>query len=319
MSRAPIVVTDHAFGGLVHEESLARETGRTLAAHQCTSEADTMTAVRDAELVFVNFAPVTADVLGALAPGATVIRYGIGYDNVDIDAARRLGVRVANVPDYGVDTVADHTVACLLTLLRRTAAFTSAVRERGWLRAGDLGPIRGFAETTVGLIGTGRIGRAVAERLRPFRFRIIAHDPYVDPADLEAAGIEAVTLDALLSRADAVSLHAPLTEQNRHLIGARSLASMRPHAVLVNTSRGGLVDEQALAGAVRAGALAGAALDVFDPEPLAADSPLRDLDNVILTPHAAFYSVSSLDALQRLAAEEGGRALRGEPLRCRVA
>lgn len=318
MSGAPIVVTDHAFGGLVHEESLAHEFGRTLAVYQCSTEEDTVRAVRDAELAFVNFAPMTESALDALAPGATVVRYGIGYDNVDIDAAKRLGVRVANVPDYGVDTVADHTVACLLTLLRRTATFTSAVRERGWLRASDLGPIRGFAETTVGLVGTGRIGRAVAERLRPFRFRILAHDPFVDPATLEAAGIEAVTLDELLSRADAVSLHAPLTKQNRHLIRAESLASMPSHAVLVNTSRGGLVDEHALAAALRDGGLGGAALDVFDPEPLATDSPLRHLDNVILTPHAAFYSVSSLDALQRLAAEEGARALRGDPLRCQV-
>jgi len=313
-----IVVTDHAFGGTVHEEALARATGRALAVHGCVTAEETAEAVRGADLVFVNFAPMTRSVLAALAPGATVIRYGIGYDNVDVDAARELGVRVANVPDYGVDTVADHTLACLLALLRRTGPFTAAVRERGWLAAADLGPVRGFAETTVGLVGTGRIGRAVAARLRPFRFEVIAYDPFVAPEQLAAEGIEQVELPELLERAHAVTLHAPLTEGNRHLIGPDSLAAMRSDAVLVNTSRGGLVDETALAEALAGGRLAGAALDVFDPEPLDAASPLRALENVILTPHAAFYSVSSLDALQRLAAEEGARALAGEPLRCAV-
>lgn len=318
MTGPAIVVTDHAFGGTRHEAELARRFGRELAVHQCTAEEETADAVRDADLVFVNFAPVTRTVLAALAPGATVVRYGIGYDNVDVDAARELGIRVANVPDYGVDTVADHTVACLLALLRRTASFTTAVREHGWLTASALGPIRGFAETTVGLVGTGRIGRAVAARLQPFRFDVIAYDPFVDAGHLAAAGIRSVALEELLASAHAVSLHAPLTPDNRHLIGLDALSVMRSDAVLVNTSRGGLVDETALAAALREGRLAGAALDVFDPEPLAADSPLRDCNDVILTPHAAFYSVSSLDALQRLAAEEGARALAGEALRCPV-
>lgn len=319
MTAPAIVVTDHAFGGTHHETALAQRFGRELAVHQCTTEDETVDAVRDADLVFVNFAPVTRAVLAAMAPGATVVRYGIGYDNVDIDAARDLGIRVANVPDYGVDTVADHTVACLLALLRRTAPFTAAVRTRGWLTASALGPIRGFAETTVGLVGTGRIGRAVAARLQPFRFDVVAFDPFVDAAELAAVGIRSVSLEDLLTSAHAVSLHAPLTPENRHLIGPDALRTMRHDAILVNTSRGGLVDETALAAALRDGRLAGAALDVFDPEPLAADSPLRECDDVILTPHAAFYSVSSLDALQRLAAEEGARALADEPLRCPVA
>jgi D-3-phosphoglycerate dehydrogenase / 2-oxoglutarate reductase len=313
-----IVVTDHAFGGTGHEEALARSVGSELVVLQCSDEAETVAALRDADLAFVNFAPITRSVLEALAPGGTVIRYGIGYDNVDTVSARELGIRVANVPDYGVDTVADHTVACLLALLRRTGPFTSAVHDRGWLTASSLGPIRGFAETTVGLVGTGRIGRAVAARLAPFQFDVIAYDPFVDSGRLAEIGVRQVRLEELLSVSHAVSLHAPLTEQNRHLIDHAALNSMRRDAVLVNTSRGGLVDEAALASAVGSGRLAGAALDVFDPEPLASDSPLRRLDNMILTPHAAFYSVSSLDALQRLASEEGGRALRGEPLRCPV-
>lgn len=318
MSAPSIVVTDHAFGGVAHETALAERVGARLSVHQCVSEDETRRAVSGADIVFVNFAPITRAVLEAMPAHAVVIRYGIGYDNVDIDAARELGVRVCNVPDYGVDTVADHTVACLLALLRKTGPFTQALRSTPWLKAGDLGPIRGFAETTVGLIGTGRIGRAVAARLQPFGFEVIAYDPFVDAAEIAPLGIEAVGFDELLARSHAVTLHAPLTDENRRLMDAVAFRAMREGAVLVNTSRGGLVDEQALLDALGTGHLAGAALDVFDPEPLDPASALRERDNVILTPHAAFYSLSSLDALQRLASEEAQRALDGAPLRCRI-
>jgi D-3-phosphoglycerate dehydrogenase len=318
VSAVSLVVTDHAFAGVAYEQAVADRAGASLSVYDCTTEDETLAAVRSADVVFVNFAPLTRRVLEAMREGAVVIRYGIGYDNVDIDAAKERGIRVCNVPDYGVDTVADHTVACLFALLRKTGPYTAAVRERGWLKAADLGVIRGFAETTVGLIGTGRIGRAVAARLRPFGFEILAFDPFVEPADLAPLGIQATSLSDLLARAHAVSLHAPLTDANRRLIDAASLASMRAGAVLVNTSRGGLIDEEALVGALRRGHLGGAALDVFDPEPLDRASGLRDLDRVILTPHAAFYSESSLDALQRLASEEAERALTGAVLRCRI-
>lgn len=319
MSARRIVITDHAFGGVAYEQSLADQFDLPLSVNQCVTEAETRSAIDGADIVFANFAPITRSVLESLPTGALVVRYGIGYDSVDIDAARDLGVRVCNVPDYGVNTVADHTVACLLALLRRTGPFTTAIRDRGWLAAGDLGPIRGFAETTVGLVGTGRIGRAVAARLRPFGFTVLAFDPFVDPESLIPLVIEQVSFEELLSRSHAVSLHAPLTDANRRLMGVDQIAAMRNDAVLVNTSRGGLVDEAALASALSDGRLVGAALDVFDPEPLSPDSPLRKLEQVILTPHAAFYSESSLDALQRLACEEAARALRGEPLRCQIA
>lgn len=318
MSGVPVVVTDHSFGDVERERSVAERFGRPLTVHACSTVAETRDAVAGADVVLVNFAPMTAEVLRVLAPGAVVIRYGVGYDNIDVAAAGDLGVRVCNVPDYGADTVADHAVACLLALLRRTGEYTAAIRDRAWLDPADLGPVRDFSRTTVGLVGTGRIGRAVARRLAPFGFRVIAHDPFVDAERLAEEGIEAVDLRTLLTGAHAVSLHAPLTPDNRHLIDATALGHMRDDAVLINTSRGGLVDESALADALLEGRLAGAALDVFDPEPLASDSRLRRASNVILTPHAAFYSESSLDNLQRLAAEEAARALAGRPLRCRV-
>lgn len=313
-----VVVTDHAFGTVDREQAVASRFGAAFASHQVHTEADAREALTGADVAFVNFAPITRDVLAAMAPGAVVIRYGIGYDNVDVQAARELGVAVCNVPDYGADTVADHAVTLLLGLLRKVKQLDARVRRDGWLLPSDLGAMPGFSQTTVGLIGTGRIGRAVAARLKPFGFSIIAHDPYVDPAALAAIGITGVSLEALLTDADAVSLHAPLTPENHHLINPDTLATMRPGAVLVNTSRGGLVDEAALASALTSGRLGAAALDVFEPEPLAADSPLRQLENVVLTPHAAFFSDESLANLQRLAAEEAARHLAGEALRCPV-
>jgi D-3-phosphoglycerate dehydrogenase len=300
------------------ERAVAAAHGVPFSEHQVREEAETAQAVDGARVVFVNFAPITRRVLERLAPGAVVIRYGIGYDNVDVEAASELGVTVCNVPDYGADTVADHTVALLLAGLRRLLPYTTTIREAGWTAPADLGGIRGFAETTVGLVGTGRIGRAVAARLQPFGFRVIASDPFVEPSALREAGIEPVGFDELVERAHVVSLHAPLTPENHHLLGAEQFARMLPGALIVNTSRGPLVDQAALADALASGRLGGAALDVFEEEPLPAASPLRSQPNVILTPHAAFFSDTSLAALQRLAAEEADRALSGSPLRCPV-
>jgi D-3-phosphoglycerate dehydrogenase len=251
-------------------------------------------------------------------PGAVVIRYGIGYDNVDLDAATRLGIRVCNIPDYGADTVADHTVTCVLTLLRKIQHFDRAIRRGEWPSAPELAPIRSMAETTVGLLGTGRIGQAVARRLAPFGFEVIAYDPYAKPDDLADSPITLVELDELFRRSHVLSLHAPATPETTGIINAQNLAAMPAGAVLVNTSRGALVDQDALLDALDSGHLAGAALDVFQPEPLPVDHPLRSQPNTVLTPHAAFYSEKSIRDLQRLAAEEAARAGRGEPLRCQI-
>lgn len=313
-----VVVTDQAFGGVERERAVAAENSASFAAHQVRTEDETVEVSRGARVLFVNFAPITRKVLSVLSPGAVVIRYGIGYDNVDIEAANELGIAVCNVPDYGADTVADHTVALLLASLRKLAAYTEQIRNAQWIAPSELGSIRGFAETTVGLIGTGRIGRAVAARLSAFGFKIVAYDPYVDAATLHEAGIQPMTLAALLRTSHAVSLHTPLTAENRHVLGREAFTAMPRGVVIVNTSRGALIDENALVDALQAGTVGAAALDVFEKEPLPRSSALRKFSNVILTPHAAFFSDSSLANLQRLAAEEAARALAGTELRCRV-
>ena len=313
-----VVVTDHAFPGLDHERRAAERAGAQFSHHQARTEDEAVEVTRGAAVAFVNFAPVTRRVLEGLAPRATVIRYGVGYDNVDVEAASELGVRVANVPDYGTATVADHAAALLLALLRRLPHYDRAVRGSGWIAPAEVGDVRALGGATVGLIGTGRIGLALADRLRAFGLRLLAFDPYASEDALRQRGVERARLEELLPAVDALSLHAPATPETHHVIDAGALAKLKPGAVVVNTARGALVDEAALHDALERGTLAGAGLDVFEDEPLPEDSPLRRHPAVLLTPHVAFYSDRSVDDLQRLAAEEAQRALAGEPLRCPV-
>lgn len=314
-----VVVTDHAFSDVEHERRVAAQHGAEFAQAAATTVEETIEAARGARVVFVNFAPITREVLSSLEPGATVIRYGVGYDNVDLEAARELGVSVANVPDYGIETVADHAAASILALSRRLPHYDHAIRADGWTTPAGLGPVRSFRKSTVGFVGFGKIAQAVATRLAPFGFTLVCYDPYADEERLAATSTQSVSLHELAERSHAISLHAPSTPETHRMIDAEFLAKMPQGAVLVNTARGSLVDESALFDALERGQLAGAALDVTDPEPIGPDSPLRSLSSVVLTPHAAFYDEESLDNLQRLASEEGHRALAGLPLRCRVA
>lgn len=310
------VVTDQAFGNTRHEAAAAAAGGAGFAEHQCREEAETRDAVEGAQVVLTNFAPITRNVLAALAPGGTVIRYGVGVDNVDMDAARALGIHVCNVPDYGVEEVADHAAAMTLHHARHLGAFDGGIRDGRWGPAVLAPDLRSLRDSTVGLLGMGRIARAYAARMSAFGCRIVGYDPYLPEQAARDAGIEPVSRESVLESAHILSLHTPLTPETRHMIDADALAALPKGAIVVNCSRGGLIDEVALAEALRSGALGGAGLDTFEAEPLPAESPLRDAPNLLLSPHAAFYSNASVDALQRLASEEALRALRGEPLRC---
>jgi D-3-phosphoglycerate dehydrogenase len=311
-----VVVTDQAFGNVEHERAIAASAHAAFSEHQCRSEAETLDAVRDASVVFNNFAPMNERTMGVMAEGATVIRYGVGVDNVDLAAARRLGVHVCNVPDYGVEEVADHAAAMALALSRKLGRYDAGIRSGEWKIGDMVDSVRSLGQTTVGLVGFGRIARALASRMQAFGAKIIAYDPYVSQADGAAAHVTMLPLDAVVAEADILSLHVPLTPETRHMIGRDEIARMRRGAILVNVSRGGLIDEAALAEALASGHLGGAGLDVFEREPLPADAPLRSAPGTILSPHAAFFSDASVRRLQQLAAEEGLRALNGEPLRC---
>lgn len=318
---ARVVITDHEFPSLVEEKRIAAQCGAVLDAHEDVIEQEEVAfLVAGADVVLLAYAQITESVLAQLAPGATVIRYGIGYDTIDVAAASRLGVKVCNVPDYGADTVADHTVALALASVRRLADYHAEVvsSPSGWIPAPTIGTVPAISDLTYGLVGTGQIGRKVAARIRAFGANVIAYDPYVRGRVLADEGIEVVSFDELCARSDVLSIHAPLTPETRHIVGEDAIAALKNSAIIVNTARGPLLDTRAAAEAMAEGRLGGLALDVFEGEPLEDGHPLREAPRTILTPHAAYYSSRSLANLQLYAAEEMGRALRGEALRAQI-
>ena len=255
-----------------------------------------------AEVVIATGLPLDADAFGSLPHARFVLRPSVGYDDVDVEAATRQGILVANVPDTFIDEVADHALTLILAAIRRLPHMERLVRAGRWAAGEDprpaARPVRRLSTMTLGLVGFGSIARLVAERARPFGFRLLACDPYVAADTAAALGVRLVSLEELLGQSDVVSLHVLLTKETRHLIDTRQLARMKPTAILVNTARGPVVDEAALVEALRAGRLGGAALDVFEIEPLDPASPLLQLENVIVTPHLGSYSDEG-DAVHR--------------------
>jgi len=249
-------------------------------------------------------------VLEGLPDLRIVARMGVGYDRVDVPAATELGVLVSITPGTIEPAVAEWTIAHMLAVRRRLFLADRAVRGGKWTLPQVLGP--SLIGATVGLVGLGRIGREVAKRLAGFGCTLIGSDPVADPALWHERGVEVVDLGTLLERSDVVSLHIPLTAETRGLIGARELARMRPSAILINTSRGGLIDEDALAAAIRDGRIAGAGLDAFAKEPLPATSPLLDLDNVVLTGHVAYATRAAALAAGQNAIDAIVKLARGE-------
>lgn len=310
-----ITVTDATFPSLSHERAVAEAFGAEFVEAKCISTEDVIAAAEGTDVLIVQFAQVTADAIARLAPGSLIVRYGIGLDNIDLAAARERGVKVAYVPDYATGEVADHTAALILTMLRCVVPLDRSVRAGKWDAVGVAGALRAFPETTVGFVGFGRIGQEVLARLKPFGFQAIVADPYADRDKLAELGVEAVDLDTLFDRADVLTLHCPLTPETHHVVSAARLARKPDRAALVNTARGGLVDPEALATALASGQLRSAALDVFEVEPLPLDSSLRDCPNLLLTPHAAWYSTAAIERLQSLAADEVKRHLTGQPMR----
>ncbi|MFB3818254.1 MAG: C-terminal binding protein [Candidatus Methylomirabilales bacterium] len=312
-----VAQTDSVFPSVDPERRVLEPLGVDLRVGQAKSEEEVLALAGEADAILNCYAKVTARVIAGLKRCRLIARYGIGVDNVDLDAATRAGILVTNVPDYCVDEVSDHALALLLALARRIVAADAAVKAGAWDVVAHKG-IQRLRGQTLGLLGFGKIARALAAKARALGLRVVATDPYVDAAAMAQQQVRAVDLDTLLAEADAVSVHVPLSPKTRGILGERELARMKPTAFVINTSRGGLVDEPALAAALQAGRLAGAGLDVVAQEPPAPDHPLRQAPNLILTPHLAFYSREAVVELQTKAAEEVARALRGEPPRSPV-
>lgn len=275
-------------------------------------EQELIDKARDADGLVTSASPVTRTVMSALEGLKVVTRTGVGYDVIDVPAATELGVVVVNIPDIWVREVANHALALLLAWNRKIITLDKQVHAGSW-GGGVPGPHTGALHgETVGIVGLGNIGSAFAKRIAAFETTVIAHDPYVDDAKFKALGVERVSLETLARRADYISVHTLLNEGTRHLIGEAFFRHTRPTAILINTSRGPVVDEQALYQALMDRRLAGAALDVWEQEPVAAGNPLLKLDNVIATPHAAYFSSAAVAQVPRRCGEEVARVLRGE-------
>ena len=275
------------------------------------TEAATIEAASDAHAFVADVStPVTADVLAACEDLEIVARAGVGIDNVDVAAAAEHGVVVTNVPEYCTDEVATHTVSMLLACLRKLSAYDTEVKSGGWdWRAG--GETHRLSELTLGFVSYGPIARRVRAQTVGFDIEYVAYDPYVDPEEMADAGVEQVTLDELLDRTDLVSVNAPLTDETRNMFDADAFEQLPDHAVVVNTGRGGVIDEAALAEALDSEAIAGAGLDVFSEEP-PEESPLFERDDAILSPHAAWYSEEARADLHETVATNVRAALNGE-------
>jgi len=270
-----------------------------------------LAVARDADAVLVTYARLTGDLLRQLRKCKAIGRFGLGVDNIDVAAARELGITVTYVPDYCMHEVSDHAMALILALCRKVAQSNALVQARRW-EMGPLVPIHRLAGRVLGLVGFGNIPRTLAPKAKAFGLRVVAHDPYVSPQALVTAQVEGISLDRLLEISDIVSIHAPLTPATRGLINGEVLQKMKKGALLINTARGPLIDEAALVTALDSGHLGGAALDVVAVEPLPKDSRLVGRDNVLLTPHTAFYSVEALNELQTKCASDVARVLSGE-------
>jgi D-3-phosphoglycerate dehydrogenase len=258
--------------------------------------------VYDAEVLLIAGMAVPAAVMPELERCRLIVRYGIGVDTIDVAAATAHGIVVANAPRYCVAEVADHTAGLILSLARRIPWLDRQVREGEWSAArSQAGGVRRLSMLTLGIVGLGQIGRALLARMIPFGIRVIAHDPWLEPSAIEALGARPATFEALLRQSDIISLHVPLTEATRQLIDEAALALMKPTAMLINASRGAVVDEAALIRALQADRLYGAALDVLEREPPAPDNPLLKMDprRVILTPHFAAWSEDAFSSLHQ--------------------
>ncbi len=307
-NRTKVVITDCDHPSVEIEKEVFSEIDLEFVLAYCNTEDEVIEAAQDADGIINQYAPITRRVIESLKKCKVIARYGVGVDNIDVEAATEHKIIVANVPDYCVDEVSTHTIALILACARGITLLDRKIRDKKW----DFTLAKPLFRTkgkTLGLFGLGRIARAVAQKASGFSFKIIAYDPYVSKID---KGIELVEFSKLLSDSDFVSIHAPLTDETRHSFGENELRNMKKTAYLINTSRGPIVDEEALYKVLEKRRIAGAALDVMEEEPPDWEIPLLTLDNLIITPHISFYSEESYAELKTKTAKAVLSVLKGE-------
>jgi D-3-phosphoglycerate dehydrogenase len=311
MAGPVIAVTENIFPTLEPAKAALARLNPTLRMAKSTGADDILAVARDADAILVTYAKLPRDLIVQLTRCKAIGRFGLGVDNIDLPACKEKGIAVNYVPDYCIREVSDHAMALLLALIRKIPFANRVVQDGRWEMPAVV-PIRRIEGTVLGLIGFGHIPRLLAPKAKAFGMKVIAFDPYAKPDVLKSAGVDGVDLDTLLATSDYISVHAPLTPQTRGMVNADAFAKMKKGAYLINTARGPLIDEAALVAALDSGQVGGAGLDVVAAEPLAKNSPLLGRDNVILTPHTAFYSIEALDELQSKCASDVARVLSGE-------
>ena len=310
MARFKAVLVEHGYSSVQYERDIIEAAGGEFVDCDRLSLTEAWAACEDADAVMVRRIEVTAEMIGRLRRCKLLLRYGVGVDNINLPAATAAGIIVGHIPIYCQDEVSTHTICLMLACVRRLLPTIEKMREGGWdLHRTD--PVFRLSGKTIGLIGLGTLGQAVAQKLRTWNLRLIATDPYLDPHIATTLEVELVPLDTLLPQVDILSLHVPLLPETTHLINDHTLAAIKRGAILINTARGPVVDGGALLRALNSGQLSCAALDVFEHEPLAPDSGLRRHGRLIVTDHMAWYSEESQIELQQRAAREVVRACTG--------
>jgi D-3-phosphoglycerate dehydrogenase len=308
-----VLLTDYEFEYLQYEEEVFHESGLDIEfiKAQCRTEAEVIEQAKDADAILNQYAPVSRGVIESLENTKIISRYGVGVNTIDLEAAKEKGITVANVPDYGMEEVSNHALALLLSWARKVTLLNNEVKKGNWDFKACV-PIHRFNEQTVAVLGFGRIPRRFIEKVKPLGFKTIAYDPFVSAEEMAAVGVQKMELDDLIRKADYLSVHVPLIPDTFHLINEERLYQMKRNAVIINTARGPIIDEKALVVALEKGIIAGAALDVTEEEPVSIESPLLQMDNVIITPHSAWYSEEAMIELRQKAAKNIVHVLSGE-------
>ena len=314
MENYKVVVINPGYESYRFEREILEPAGAELiiAGEDCITEELVISTAYDADAILVREGPITRSVIEALEHCKIIARYGVGVDNIDLQAARQNKIYVSNVPDYGTEDVSDHAMALLLSCIRTLSVRDKNVRK-GIFETGIIDELYRTTGKNLGIIGYGKIARAFHRKWKGFLpSKVLVYDPFVDMDVIQKNGAWKVDLDTLLTDSDYISIHAPLTADTSHMLNEQTLMKMKPTAILVNTSRGAIIDTIALANAIKEGVVLAAGLDVFEKEPIPKDHPLISLPNVVLTPHMAWYSKESTRDLQKGAAREVKRVLSGE-------
>ena len=306
-----VLVTDYVWPNTEPERAVLAKIGAELIEAPDASEDTLVSMVVDVDAILTCFAQVTENVIRAAKNCVVIGRFGVGFDNIVVDVATELGIAVTYVPDYCVEEVSDHVLALLLSWDRRIPLFDNSVRTTGWGSIPLNMPMLRLRGKKMGLLGYGRIGRMVGQKAQAFGLDVLAYDPYV-PADSAPTGITMTDMDTVLRESDFISIHSPLTPETENLISTRELALMKPTSFIINCARGPLIDEEALHDALSNNRIGGAGLDVLVDAHPSPDTKLLNLDNVIITPHVAFYSPEAVLELEERAAGEVVSVLQGK-------